>query len=64
MEKKNVSGKRILTISILIVAWLCPTSKVSRVPQYDSINVSSFSIELGQPGILTVSVPGYKNIHI
>jgi hypothetical protein len=65
MEKKmNVSGKRFMVASMVVVILWTMVSIVSGVPVYDSINISSSTIEQGQPWMLNGSAPGYENVQV
>jgi hypothetical protein len=65
MERKmNVSGKSILIILMTVVTLLAMIPGVSGAPLYDSVNVSSFSIEQGKPWMLNGSATGFKNIQV
>jgi hypothetical protein len=60
----NVSRKRIIVASMVIVTLWTMVSIVSAVPLYDSINISSFTIGQGQPWMLNGSAPGYTDIQV
>ncbi len=63
-ETKQVFGKRIIVTPIVVVALLCTISIVSGVPLYDSINISSSTIDQGQTWMVTGFAPGYENIQV
>ena len=63
-REKNLHGRHLTVMSMVMVMFWTMIPIVSAVPLYDSVHVSSSIIGQGQPWILNGSAPGYTGIQV